>query len=176
MNIALIGSGGREHALCKKIYESKLINKIVCFPGNAGTANMATNVEVDILDFLQKASKKKFKIVLPVIKSKSKMSFKLWFSNEPLYVSKFGILEPHKSNKEIIPDLIMVPLVAFDKQLNRIGYGKGYYDRILSRMSKKKDKLISVGIANSFQQCKNIPANKYDFKLDYIFTDQGIIN
>ena len=104
------------------------------------------------------------------------MSFKLWFSNEPLYVSKFGILEPHKSNKEIIPDLIMVPLVAFDKQLNRIGYGKGYYDRILSRMSKKKDKLISVGIANSFQQCKNIPANKYDFKLDYIFTDQGIIN
>ena len=51
MNIALIGSGGREHALCKKIYESKLINKIVCFPGNAGTANMATNVEVDILDF-----------------------------------------------------------------------------------------------------------------------------
>ncbi len=134
------------------------------------------NYEVDILDFLQKASKKKFKIVLPVIKSKSKMSFKLWFSNEPLYVSKFGILEPHKSNKEIIPDLIMVPLVAFDKQLNRIGYGKGYYDRILSRMSKKKDKLISVGIANSFQQCKNIPANKYDFKLDYIFTDQGIIN
>jgi phosphoribosylamine---glycine ligase len=51
MNIALIGSGGREHALCKKIYESKLIKKIVCFPGNAGTANMAINVDVNILDF-----------------------------------------------------------------------------------------------------------------------------
>tara|TARA_A100001015_G_scaffold194260_1_gene216521 strand:- start:2310 stop:3587 length:1278 start_codon:yes stop_codon:yes gene_type:complete len=51
MNIGLIGSGGREHALCKKIYESKLINKIFCFPGNAGTSQLATNIEVDILNF-----------------------------------------------------------------------------------------------------------------------------
>ena len=51
MNIGLIGSGGREHALCKKIYESKLVNKIFCFPGNAGTSQLATNVEVNILNF-----------------------------------------------------------------------------------------------------------------------------
>ncbi len=51
MNISLIGSGGREHALCKKIYESANVNKIFCFPGNAGTASIANNIEVDILDF-----------------------------------------------------------------------------------------------------------------------------
>ncbi len=51
MNIGLIGSGGREHALCKKIHESKLVNKIICFPGNAGTSKLATNIKVDILDF-----------------------------------------------------------------------------------------------------------------------------
>jgi phosphoribosylamine---glycine ligase len=51
MNIGLIGSGGREHALCKKINESKIVKKIICLPGNAGTANLATNVDVDILDF-----------------------------------------------------------------------------------------------------------------------------
>ena len=51
MNIGLIGSGGREHALCKKIHESKIINKIFCFPGNAGTSKLATNVNVDILNF-----------------------------------------------------------------------------------------------------------------------------
>ena len=51
MNIGLIGSGGREHALCKKISESKLTNKIICFPGNAGTSQLATNIEVNILDF-----------------------------------------------------------------------------------------------------------------------------
>ncbi len=51
MNIGLIGSGGREHALCKKICESKIVKKVVCFPGNAGTSTLATNVNVDILDF-----------------------------------------------------------------------------------------------------------------------------
>ena len=51
MNIGLIGSGGREHALCQKIHESKLIKKIVCFPGNAGTAKIAINIKVDILNF-----------------------------------------------------------------------------------------------------------------------------
>ena len=133
-----------------------------------------SNYEVDILNFLEKASKKKFKIVLPVVRSSSKMSFKLWIFKESLYVNKFGILEPKNSKKKIVPDLIMVPLVAFDKKLNRIGYGKGYYDRALNRIIKKKRKIITIGIAYSFQQCTNIPTNKYDFKLDYIFTEQGI--
>ena len=51
MNIGLIGSGGREHALCKKLYESEICEKIFCFPGNAGTANLAYNLNVNILDF-----------------------------------------------------------------------------------------------------------------------------
>ena len=51
MNIGLIGSGGREHALCKKIRESKLVKKIICFPGNAGTSSIATNVQINISDF-----------------------------------------------------------------------------------------------------------------------------
>ena len=51
MNIGLIGSGGREHALCKKIYDSKLVNKIICFPGNAGTAKLAINIDIDINNF-----------------------------------------------------------------------------------------------------------------------------
>tara|TARA_B100001123_G_scaffold440826_1_gene580731 strand:+ start:331 stop:651 length:321 start_codon:yes stop_codon:yes gene_type:complete len=104
------------------------------------------------------------------------MSFKSWVFKEPLYINKFGILEPKNSNKEIIPDLIMVPMVAFDKYLNRIGYGAGYYDRSLQKISKNKKKIVSLGIANSFQQCKKIPVNKHDFKLDYIFTERGIIS
>jgi phosphoribosylamine--glycine ligase len=68
MNIGLIGSGGREHALCKKLYESKQVNKIICFPGNAGTSQLATNVEVNILDF-KKILKlvKKFKIDIVIV-------------------------------------------------------------------------------------------------------------
>ena len=133
-----------------------------------------SNYEVNILSFLEKVSKKKFKIALPVINSSGGMSFRSWIFKEPLYVNKFGMLEPENSSKNIIPDLIMVPLVAFDNRLNRIGYGKGYYDRSLKKISKIKKNVISLGIAYSFQQCTNIPTNKYDFKLDYIFTEQGI--
>jgi len=135
-----------------------------------------SNYEVNILEFLEEASKKKFKITLPVIKSSNEMSFKSWAFKEPLYVNKFGILEPKNSKKKIIPDLIMVPLVAFDNHLNRIGYGKGYYDRSLRKISKKKKNVISLGIAYSFQKCHKVPVNKHDFKLDYIFTEKGIIN
>ena len=99
-----------------------------------------SNYEVNILSFLEKASKNKFKIALPVINSSNGMSFKSWAFREPLYVNKFGILEPNNLKKIVIPDLIMVPLVAFDKNLNRIGYGKGYYDRYLQKVSKIKKK------------------------------------
>jgi len=135
-----------------------------------------SNYEVNILNFLKKASKKKFKVVLPFVKSSKNMSFKLWTSGEPLCVNEFGIPEPNSSRIEIMPDIVLVPLVAFDKKLNRIGYGKGYYDRSLKKIKKNKRKTIFLGIAFSGQECHYIPINKYDYKLDYIFTEQGIIN
>ena len=135
-----------------------------------------SNYEVNILNFLKKAAEKNFKIALPVIKSAKSMNFKLWIYRDPLCLNKFGILEPEQSIAEHIPDLILVPLVAFDKKLNRIGYGKGYYDRSLRKIKKIKKNTIFLGIAYSFQKSKNIPINRYDFKLDYIFTERGLIS
>ncbi|MBA1338761.1 MAG: 5-formyltetrahydrofolate cyclo-ligase [Pelagibacterales bacterium] len=135
-----------------------------------------SNYEVDTLNFIKEAEKKNYKIALPVIKKSRKMTFRSWAFKEPLYISMFGTLEPNILNAEMIPDLVMVPLVAFDNDFNRIGYGKGYYDRFLKKVDKIKRKKIFLGIAHSFQECPVIPTNKYDFKLDYIFTEQGIIS
>ncbi len=134
-----------------------------------------SNYEMDISKLFAEIFKKKFKIALPVVKSSSNMCFKSWIYKEPLQINKFGILEPCIKNKEIIPDLVLVPLVAFDKKLNRIGYGKGYYDRSLKKIRKIKKNAIFLGMAYSFQECRSIPVNKHDFKLDYIFTERGII-
>ena len=153
--------------LIKKHFNKKKITIAGYYPSNH---------EVNILNFLEQASQKNFRIVLPVIKSSHNMRFKPWIFREPLYVNKYGMLEPKNSNKEIFPDLIMVPLVAFDNHLNRIGYGKGYYDRSLAKINKIKKKTISLGIAYSFQKCSGIPTNRHDFKLDYIFTERGIIS
>jgi len=135
-----------------------------------------SNYEVNILNFLKKCSEKRLTIVLPVVKNSKLMNFKKWIFEEPLYVSKFGILEPKNLNKEILPDVIIVPLVAFDAKLNRIGYGGGYYDRSLKKIKKLKKKIVTIGASYTFQQCKNIPVHKHDFKLDYIFTERGIIS
>jgi len=155
------------YRLIKKIFPNKRIFIAGYYP---------SNYEVNILNFLKQASKKKFKIALPVVKSSTLMSFKPWNTKEPLYVSKFGIPEPEKKKKDIIPDLIIVPLVSFDNRFNRIGYGRGYYDRCLQKIKKIKKKSISLGIAYSFQKCKKIPVNKHDFKLDYILTEREIIS
>ena len=100
-----------------------------------------SNYEVNILNFFEEASKKKFRIALPVVQSSTLMRFRSWKIKEPLYVSKFGILEPKNKKKEITPDLVLVPLVVFDDRLNRIGYGKGYYDRSLRKIKKIKKKI-----------------------------------
>ena len=153
--------------LIKKHFNNKKITIAGYYP---------SNYEVNILNFLELASRRKFKIALPVTTSSISMDFRSWIIKDPLYVSKFGTLEPKYIKKKIIPDFILVPLVAFDKELNRIGYGKGYYDRSLQKIKKIKRKAVSLGIAHSFQKYKNIPVNKHDFKLDYIFTERGIIS
>ena len=95
------------------------------------------NYEVDDMDILKKFNKKKYQISLPVIKKKFEMDFYKWSFNEPLKINMYGIPEPEKI-KLIYPDVILVPLVAFDEKLNRLGYGGGYYDRLIKKLSEKK--------------------------------------
>ena len=69
---------------------------------------------------------------------------------------------------------MLIPLLAFDKNLNRLGYGGGYYDRLIEKLSKKKN-IIKIGLAFSIQEIDKVPINMYDQKLDYIVTNKLII-
>ena len=102
------------------------------------------------------------------------MKFVSWKFSDPLIVNKYGFLEPEMNRKTVVPDLILVPIVAFDKFKNRLGYGKGYYDRILMKYVSKNSKIITIGLAFSFQKYKKIPISKYDIKLNYILTEKGL--
>ena len=128
------------------------------------------NHEIDILQILEKFQKKKFTITLPKIKKNSQMNFFQWSTNDPLAVNKFGIPEPI-SKIVIYPDVLLVPLVAFDENFNRIGYGGGFYDRYIKKIRKQK-KVLTIGFAYSFQKVKKIPTNNYDIKLDFIITNK----
>ena len=128
---------------------------------------------MDIIHILKELEKKGIKISLPAIKSNNEMDFYPWDSKNFLTVNKYGIPEPEKT-KKVYPDIIFVPLVAFDKKLYRIGYGGGYYDRYIEKISKIK-KILKVGIAHSCQKINKVPFNKYDRRLDIIFTERYIL-
>ncbi len=131
------------------------------------------NYEIDDLEILNYFFKKGFIISLPKIEKKSQMEFYKWYKNDPLLLNKYGIPEP-MTTKRVYPDILFIPLVAFDKELNRLGYGGGFYDRYIQKISKIK-KVLKVGLAFSFQKLKTIPINKYDKKLDLIITEKDII-
>ena len=128
------------------------------------------NNEIDDIQILKEFNKRNYKTSLPVIKSNFEMDFYSWSYFESLKINKFGIPEPCKK-KKIYPDVILVPLVAFDTNLNRLGYGGGYYDRIIQKLENKK-KILKIGLAFSFQRVKKVPIFKYDKKLDYILTEK----
>ena len=128
------------------------------------------NYEVNAIKILEKFEKLNYIVSLPKIRKKSQMDFFRWSTKDPLFINKYGIPEP-TSNKINYPNILLVPLVAFDKHHNRVGYGGGFYDRYIKKLKKKK-KIITIGLAYSFQKVKKIPINKYDIKLDFIVTEK----
>ena len=116
--------------IIKILKKEKITNKII-------GGYYPVNFEIDSLELLKKFKKNKFNISLPVIKKNFQMDFYSWSFSEPLKINKYGIPEPEAKNI-VYPDILLIPLVAFDRNLNRLGYGGGYYDRLIKRLSKKK--------------------------------------
>ena len=132
-----------------------------------------SNYEIDDLEILDLLEKKNFKISLPIIQKNNQMNFFKWSNNDPLRINKFGIPEP-VSSKIHYPDILLVPLVGYDNNLNRLGYGGGFYDRYIEKIEKIKN-VIKIGIAFSFQKITSVPTNNYDKKLDFIITEKEIL-
>ena len=130
------------------------------------------NYEIDCINILRKLELNKFKIALPVIKKNNEMEFYSYSFGKPLKTSDYGIPEPF-TKKKVNPDILFVPLVAFDSNCYRIGYGGGYYDRYLKKLEKKK-LFKSLGFAFSFQITKHIPIEIFDKSLNMVITDKKI--
>ena len=112
-------------------------------------------------------------ICLPVIcKNTNELIFSKFDNEMNITKNEYGIIEPNKIS-QIIPDIIFVPMVGFDKTLNRLGYGKGYYDRTISKLRKLKN-IFVIGLAYDNQMVQNLPAENHDQKMDIILTEKKI--
>ena len=152
-----------------RLFKKKVTNKIPII-----SFYYPSSFELNILSILDIEYFKKSKFLLPIIEENDVMNFYKWNKNDILAINKYGMLEPIKS-KKINPNIILVPLLAFDNRKYRVGYGKGFYDKFLSKYLKIHKKTLTIGIAFSFQKFHNLPINSKDIKLDYILTEKGFI-
>ena len=132
-----------------------------------------SNFELNVLKILEFNNITAQDTLLPVIDKNNLMNFFSWKKNDVLFVNEFGILEPAKT-KAKVPNVMLVPILAFDKNKYRLGYGKGFYDRYLNKYLKQFKNILTVGVAFSFQRHHKLPVNKNDVKLDFIITEKGI--
>ena len=151
--------------LLKKKIKNKKVSLSLYYPAN---------YEVNVLKLFELINIRTNKTLLPAIKSTNKMNFVEWKYLDPLKVNNFGMLEPCLKTKPLTPDVMLIPLLAFDSQNNRLGYGKGFYDKYLRKFLRNKKKITSIGIAFSFQKYNKLPVSKLDIKLDYILTEKGL--
>ena len=149
-------------SLLKILRKTKTSNKII-------GGYYSYNYEIDPSKILKFFEKNNYTISLPKIKKKSQMDFYHWSTKDALEINEYGIPEP-TSDIVKYPNILFVPLVAFDKHNNRIGYGGGFYDRYIKKLRKKK-KIITIGLAYSFQKVKKITVKEHDVQLDYIVTN-----
>lgn len=112
--------------------------------------------------------------VTPPRGSDAPLSFRLWSEAEPLAPGSFGVHEPHGSAALVEPDLLLVPLLAFDRYGGRLGYGAGHYDRTLSRLRALKP-VWAIGLAFAGQQIARVPSEAHDQPLDGVLTEAGYL-
>ena len=135
--------------------------------------------ELSPLKLIEVCNKLGLKVCLPVMKRSLILSFREWNGKEKLITSTFGILEPSKEKMVIEPNILFVPLLAYDKNFNRLGYGRGYYDKTIFHFRKKNEKktnsFLVIGLAYDKQELKYIPVESHDEKLDIIMTEKKIL-
>ncbi|GAB6053195.1 hypothetical protein JCM17960_20150 [Magnetospira thiophila] len=112
---------------------------------------------------------------LPVIQGADKpLMFRAWSPNQPLQQGPFGTREPLPEAEEVRPDVLLVPLLAFDGQGYRLGWGGGYYDRTIAALQAGGG-VLTIGVAYAGQQVARVPRGPHDQPLDWILTEQGVI-
>ena len=133
----------------------------------------ATRGEVDPFPLMAALANNGHALCLPRTEGE-KLSFHAWKPGDPLTIGRFNIHEPDAKAKERRPDLIIVPVVAFDQRGYRLGYGGGYYDRYLAKHRAKRT-VKAIGIAYAGQERVDLPFEETDEMLDAVVTEERVI-
>lgn len=133
--------------------------------------------EMDVLPLLARLAQKGDALCLPVTQPRERaLAFFPWSPEDPVRKGKYAVMEPSVRATPVIPEVVLVPLVAFDRSGHRIGYGGGHYDATLVQLRAYNPRLLTVGVAFSMQETRKIPCESFDIRLDKVLTEHEIIS
>jgi 5-formyltetrahydrofolate cyclo-ligase len=145
-------------------------------PGAIVSGFMPLKSEINPLPLLQKLAQHGARLALPVVAGRGKpLIMREWAWGEPLASGVWGIREPKAEAPEVEPDILLVPLLAFDRAGHRIGYGAGYYDMTIHRLRSRKP-VTAIGIAFAAQEVAKVPSTPRDERLDLVLTEREAID
>lgn len=137
------------------------------------TGFLPIGAEIDPTPLMLRLLNEGYGLALPVMEAKGKpLVFRAWKPGDPMRDVKWGIREPLETALTVEPDVILGPLLAFDRLGYRLGYGGGFYDRTLARLRAMKP-VIAIGLAFDEQRVDAVPHEDYDERLDWILTPSG---
>ena len=131
--------------------------------------------ELDVLPLAHALAERGLTGSLPCVEDAGKpLLFRRWQADGPLVAAGFGLSEPPADAPAIEPDLLLVPLLAFDRRGHRLGYGRGFYDRTLAALRARRA-IVAVGLAFAAQEMLSVPTGSDDQRLDWIVTERDVI-
>lgn len=131
--------------------------------------------EIDTKPLIGKLVANGWTTCLPIIVGAGlPLIFRRWFPGEPTISGDMNILRPRDDAEQVEPDVLIVPLLAFDAKGYRIGYGGGFYDRTLALLRAKK-KIVAIGVGYSAQQVPEVPHDELDQAVDFVMTERGVL-
>jgi 5-formyltetrahydrofolate cyclo-ligase len=137
---------------------------------------MPMKSEINPLPLMRRLAAAGARLALPVVAGRGKpLIMRAWGIGEPLGAGVWGIREPPPSAAVIAPDILLVPLLAFDRAGHRIGYGAGYYDMTIAAL-RARQAVLAVGLAFAAQEIAAVPATPHDAPLDLVLTEREVID
>jgi 5-formyltetrahydrofolate cyclo-ligase len=137
---------------------------------------MPMKSEINPLPLMRKLAAAGARLALPVVAGAGKpLIMRAWAFSEPLAAGVWGIREPEPAAPVVAPDILIVPLLAFDRAGHRIGYGAGYYDLTIAAL-RAKQAVVAIGVAFAAQEIAAVPASPRDAPLDLVLTEREVID
>ena len=145
-------------------------------PGTIVSGYSPIRSEIDPVPLMRALAAQGARLALPAVMARGKsLAFRAWSPDDRLMLGPLGILEPSPAAAELIPDIMLVPLAAFDRAGHRIGYGAGHYDHTLAHLRKVKP-ITAIGLAFAAQEIEAVPALPHDVALDYVLTETQVFD